>query len=156
MKSFRLVFTALSAMALVALLVGCGKTTSPTAVTTDSSAPAAPTSLSTTVDQVAGSATLHWAESQASDIQNYTVYAYAPSPDREESYLQVGSTTDTQFTIPMGYNQGHQYFRVLATNTGGNNSALSAALQVSLPYLNGSGGGSGSGSGGGGKGTRGD
>ena len=141
MRSFRFVTTAFSAAALVALLAGCGTTTSPTAVTTDTTAPAAPTSLSYSLDRTG--TTLSWAPGPAGSISSYVIYMYQPDPSRSTSYVQVGTSTIATWGVPVDYQSGTQYFRVEAVNTGGNHSADSAVLTVT--FDNGSGTGRGTG-----------
>src|SRR5437762_5705374 len=83
-RSFRFVPTAFSAVALIAPLAGCGTTTSPTAVTPDTTAPSAPTSLSYALDRTG--TTLTWAAGPNGNITSYAIYLYQPDPSRSTSY----------------------------------------------------------------------
>lgn len=143
MRSFRFFVTAFSAIALVALLAGCGKSTSPTAVTPDSTAPSAPTNLSYSV--ASGSGVLTWSPDPSGSASSYVVFVYDPDPSRESAYTGVGTTTTTSFEIPGAYQIGVHYYRVQSVNNGGNHSASSAAVIV--PSLDRSGGGNPGGSG---------
>jgi hypothetical protein len=141
-KSLRYLLTSLGAIALVALLAGCGKSSSPTSLdpVPDNAPPAAPTGLHIVIDESTGYSTLAWDAPSGSNVGGFEIYAYSPSPDRDDAYLQIGETdeTATQFLIPGGYQEGVQYFRMQAFNPAGNHSPFSATLQAVLPGPNGS------------------
>lgn len=134
MKSLRYVFTALSAVALVALLAGCGKSTSPTAVTPDPAPPGAPSSVSVTTDYSTGMATLHWADSPGNSVKSWHIFAYDPDPARDDAYFEIGTTdaSVTSFLLPYSYQAGTQYFKVQGKDTAGNHSPFSFTVQVNL------------------------
>ncbi len=140
MKSLRI---PLLLLALVALLSGCGKSSSPTSVTPgapDPSPPAAPTSLTYTI-ATDGSVTLQWDQSSDPSVTGYQVFAFAPVPDRDNSYLSIGTTgVNTPYLmLPAQYTHGIQYFRVWTNNNGGH-SAYSPTMQATLPSTTGGGG----------------
>lgn len=134
MKSLRNVVTALGAVALIALLAGCGKSTSPTAVTSDGAPPAAPTSVDVTIDSGTGMATLNWADSPGNSVKDWHIFAYDPSPDRDDAYLEIGTTdaSVTSLLIPVSYQKGEQYFKIQGKNSAGNHSPFSITVQVNL------------------------
>jgi hypothetical protein len=119
---------------LVALLAGCGKSTSPTAVTPDPAPPSAPTSVDVTVDPATGMATLNWADSPGNSVKSYQVFVYEPSPDRDEAYLQIADldASQTSFLLPFLYQKGTQYFKVQSKNSNGNASGYSITVTVNL------------------------
>ena len=131
MRSFRFVTTAFSAAALVALLAGCGTTTSPTAVTPgDTTSPSAPTSLSYSQDRTG--ATLTWAPSTSGNVNSYVIFMYQPDPSQNMAFVQVGTSLIAAWGVPVQYQTGTQYFRIQAVNNGGNHSADSAVLTVTF------------------------
>ncbi len=146
MRSFRFVVTAFSAIALVALLAGCGKSTSPTAVTPDSTPPTAPTGLAFGMDG-SGAPTLSWAPDPGGSVSSYLVFVYDPTPTRDMSYTQIGQTATTSFAIPAAYQAGVHFYKVQAVNSGGNSSPYSSMLLVSFPSGSSTGGGGGGGGG---------
>ena len=138
MKSLRILLTSLAAVALVAMIAGCGKSTSPTSAETpvvDNAPPAAPTNLGVTINTGTGLATLHWDASTDANTHGYDIFAYSPAPDQDLSYTQIGQTDATTLTLPIpgGYQKGLQYFKIQASNTTGSHSPYSALLQVALP-----------------------
>lgn len=134
MKSLRNVLAALSAVALVGLLAGCGKTTSPTAVTSDEAPPAAPIAVNVTIDSGTGMATLNWSDSPGNSVKSWHIFAYDPDPDRDEAYVEIGSTDAavTSFLIPVSYQTGVQYFKVQGKNSSGNHSPFSYTVLANL------------------------
>lgn len=141
MKSLRFLLTSLGAIALVALLAGCGKSSSPTSLQVpDNAPPAAPTGLHIVIDESTGLSTLAWDTGSSPNIGGYEIHAYAPDPDRDSAYLMIGETdaTATEYLLPTVYQSGMQYFRVQAFNPAGNHSPFSATLQAILPGPNGS------------------
>ncbi len=134
MKSLRYVLTALSAVALVALLAGCGKSTSPTAVTPDPAPPGAPTSVNVTTDYSTGMATLHWADSPGNSVKDWHIFVYDPDPTRDDAYYEIGTVdaSVTSYLIPISYQTGTQYFKVQGKDTSGNHSPFSLTVQVVL------------------------
>jgi hypothetical protein len=132
-KSLRFVTLTLAAVALALVLSGCGKSTSPTssaAPAPDNSPPAAPANLS--IHMNSGKNFLTWDASASANVQTYDVFAYVPDPTRDNAYIQIGETSapTTSLQLPPAYQTGLQYFKVLASNGGGNNSSFSTTLQV--------------------------
>ncbi|HET7250113.1 MAG TPA: hypothetical protein VFI79_09725 [Gemmatimonadales bacterium] len=135
MKS-RFSFPLVIALATAALVAGCGKSTSPTSVTTptDSTAPAAPTSVSSTFDAATSLAYLTWQPSSSASVDGYEVWVYQPDPSRTNSYVLAGTVASpqTSWQLPVvGYTQT-RWYQVRAFNGGGNNSSWTTPLQVTL------------------------
>ena len=123
-------------LAAVAVLCGCGKSSSPTATevsTLDGTAPPAPQTLSVGNDASGGSA-LNWSASTAPDVATYQVWAYSPDPDRDNSYVKVWDTNGltTTYSVDATGESTTRYFRVCAVDVSGNRSALSSAVSVEL------------------------
>ena len=83
MKFNRFVLVSLAA---AALLSGCGKSTSPTGVTSnnlDTTPPPTPDGMTVVVDSNSGRQQLVWSPSSAADLARYQVYIYSPDPSRD-------------------------------------------------------------------------
>lgn len=133
MKSLRFV-SLMTAFVLALMVSGCGKSTSPTSSvpTIDNSPPAAPGTLA--IHMSSGLNHLSWQASASANTKTYEVFVYSPDPSRDGAYVQIGQTdaSVTSMTLPPSLQTGLQYFKVQATNGGGNNSAFSPTLQVVL------------------------
>lgn len=128
----------LLSVAAVAVLCGCGKTSEPVALenspaTLDETAPPAPQTLSVN-DDGSGGGSLVWSSSAAPDVAGYQVWAYSPDPNRDNSYVQVWTTTglETNYTIDGSGESTTRYFRVAAVDGSGNRSSLSAPIAVEV------------------------
>ena len=147
MKSFRFMTSMLTLIALAGLLSSCGTDSTPTAPgsSLDSTAPPAPSNLAQTNDPASGAAQLEWSASPAGDVAGYQVFEFDPSPERENSYVQVGETAAgvTTWTLPQTFSFATTYLRVRAVDVSGNRSALSADFAARLGPSNPTGGSSG-------------
>lgn len=129
----------LCALAAVALIAGCGKSTDPTRVTTednptpslDNSPPPVPSGLRVTED-LTGHASLTWTPSTAPDLAGYEIHVYDPDPDRESAYALLHSTDATTVSYSLDPSDGFvtRYFRVRSVDASGNRSAMSGTLSV--------------------------
>jgi len=93
----------LVSLAAVALLSGCGKSTSPTGVTSnnlDTTPPPTPDGMTVVVDSNSGRQQLVWSPSSAADLARYQVYIYSPDPSRDHSFVlargRPGSVGESQ------------------------------------------------------------
>ncbi len=131
----------LCAIAAVALLAGCGKSSDPTSAlpddsgtpTLDNTPPPVPTGVNVAAD-LSGRAQLMWDASSAADVAGYQIYVYDPSPERESSYTLLYDTDGVTTTYNLDPTQAStsRYFRLRATDTHGNASALSDPIMASM------------------------
>jgi hypothetical protein len=119
----------------VAVLPGCGKSSSLTNVpedaapTIDTSAPAAPAGLAAN-----GHYALVWDASSAADVEKYEVFRFSPDPSRLDAYVMIdvtGASTRRSAIINDASAPTH-YYRVRAVDEAGNTSAMSEALAVEM------------------------
>ena len=136
MKSPKRVVSMLVALTLAAMLSGCSKNTTPTAVDTvptlDQNPPAIPAQIIATRDEVTGPVTIEWTASSSANAASYQIYQYSPSPDRESAYVLIGETTATTTLFPLGWAMENAYYRLRTTSTTGVQSAWSAIVQVTV------------------------
>jgi hypothetical protein len=130
----------LCALAAVALMTGCGKSTNPTRVSTetenptlDNTPPPVPSGLRTSEDP-SGHTSLVWTESSASDVVGYEIYVYDPDPERETSYVLQYSTDASTFSYALDPADGFvtKHFRVRAVDSTGNRSAMTSSITVTV------------------------
>jgi hypothetical protein len=131
----------LCAIAAVALLAGCGKSSDPTSAlpdndgtpTLDNTPPPVPSGINV-VSDINGRAQLVWDASPASDVSGYQIFVYDPSPDRESSYTMLYDTDNgtTTYNLDPASTSTSRYFRLRATDTSGNASAMSEAVMANL------------------------
>ncbi len=146
MKSHRLIFPTLAAFVLALALSGCGTSTSPTSSvpSLDSSPPAAPTQLSSTLDATSGSQYLEWAPSASPSVTRYEVFVYSPSPARDNAYVMAGTTdaNTPRFHLPLVPEVTQQYYRVRAVAGASNiQGALSPVVAITIQPPSNPGGG---------------
>ena len=140
MKFNRFVLVSLAA---AALLSGCGKSTSPTGVTSnnlDTTPPPTPDGMTVVVDSNSGRQQLVWSPSSAADLARYQVYIYSPDPARDNSYVLAGETDahTAVFDLPVVNRRTSFYYRVGAVDESGNHSTLSSEYQAHLhPWVGG-------------------
>jgi len=142
-KSPKHVVSMLVALTLAAMLSGCSKNTTPTAVPTpdpipalDQNPPAIPAQIIATRDEVTGPVTIEWTASSSANAASYQIYQYSPSPDRESAYVLIGETTATTTLYPLGWVMENAFYRLRTTSTTGVQSGWSAAVAIS-PSLGG-------------------
>jgi hypothetical protein len=131
----------LSAIAAIALLAGCGKSSDPISAlpddggtpTLDNTPPPVPSGVNVTAD-VSGRSMLVWDASPAADVSGYQIFVYDPSPDRESSYTLLYDTDNGTTTYNLDPSQftTSRYFRLRATDTSGNASAMSSPVMASV------------------------
>lgn len=97
MKLNRSIIGLAAAIAMMAVLTGCGKSTSTTdpGPVLDTTPPPAVSGLSIFGNPVTGHMTLAWSPSAAPDVANYEVHGVDGA-----SYVQLGSTPDYRFELP--------------------------------------------------------
>jgi hypothetical protein len=121
----------LGALAMMAMLAGCGDTASPTALRSrlDTTPPPAPANLILSQDGM-GRPLLTLEASAAPDVIDYQVYVY--SPERDNAYVIVDDpdTGDCAFLLPTVGGTTHAVYRVRAVDAAGNTSAFSAAATI--------------------------
>ena len=139
MKSPKHVVSMLVALTLAAMLSGCSKNTTPTAVPTpdpipalDQNPPAIPAQIIATRDEVTGPVTIEWTASSSANAASYQIYQYLPSPDQENAYVLIGETTATTTLYPLGWVMENAFYRLRTTSTTGVQSAWSATVQVTV------------------------
>ena len=136
MKAPRLVFfSVLVALALAAMLSGCGKDSTPTGLSpVDEAPPAAPAQITSDVDAPTATGRLEWAPSASANVASYQIYQYLPSPDRESAYVLVGETNSgtTHFNLPWSYEPATLYYRLRAVSSTGVMSGWSALATVAI------------------------
>ena len=146
MKVVRL---SLCALAAVALIAGCGKSSGPTNVTPESGTPTLDTSPPpvpggfNVMDDPSGQVSLVWDESSAADVVGYEVFSYAPDPQSDESFALLYTTdaTTRQFNVDASPSYVTKYFRLRAVDAAGNRSPLTSTLGVTVGPLTTQGGG---------------
>jgi hypothetical protein len=133
-KSLRHVVPLLVLLTLAVMLVGCGKSAAPTAVTPlDETPPAAPTHILSSVDLTNASTNLLWTASTSANVAGYEVYLYSPDPTRENSYVLLAQTGAGVTTYPISVSEPTTLTCRLRAVTGtGTKSAWSeiATIQV--------------------------
>jgi uncharacterized protein YceK len=134
-KSPRWIQLSLIGAATAALLSGCGSSASPTdpGAGLDTTPPPAPANLVLTTDNE-GRSVLRWDPSAAADLSHYQVYVYDPAPGSGSSYVPVGdpNLTDNTYTMPDVSSDVTVTYRVKAVDISGNQSAMSAAFDITL------------------------
>lgn len=128
MKHGRSIVLALVAIALIA---GCGKSTSPTSVSNlDTTPPPTPTNLRAWNDGT-GHYSLTWSPSSAADLAGYEVWQCVPGSDvyTQTATLTAGSAT---CALPVVSATTDIEYRVRAYDTTGNRSAYSQSLVTEL------------------------
>jgi hypothetical protein len=134
-KSPRHIVPMLVALALAAVLSGCGKDSTPTGLAPlDQSPPAAPSQITSEMDASTANAVLEWTPSPSANVAGYEVYQYAPSPNRESAYVLVGETdaATTRYNLPWTYERTTLYYRLRAVSATGVKSEWSALTQVTV------------------------
>ena len=106
-----------SAIAMLAILSGCGNSTSSTSPVDlgDTTPPPAVTGLTVLANVLTDDITLIWEPSAAADVASYEVYG-ADSP----SYALIGSTSGTRMDVPAA--SAASTFAVRAVDGAGNAS----------------------------------
>jgi len=127
----------LVSLAAAALLSGCGKSTSPTGVTSnnlDTTPPPTPDGMTVVVDSNSGRQQLVWSPSSAADLARYQVYIYSPDPSRDNSFVLAGETDahTSTFYLPVVNRTTSFVYRVGALDQSGNRSALSSPYQAQV------------------------
>jgi hypothetical protein len=120
-------------VATVALLAGCGQSSSITDVpddtppTLDTTAPPAPTGFA-----ASGTRALKWDASAAPDVARYEVFKFSPDPSRTNAYemVDITSASTQRSSIVDGHAGVTQYFRVRAVDQSGNASPMTGAVAV--------------------------
>jgi hypothetical protein len=123
-KSIRM----LSAIAMVAILSGCGnsaRSVSPDAVV-DTTPPPAVTGISVLVEALSNDATLLWEPSAAADVSSYEIYTASGN-----SYGLIGSTSATRYGVP----SVPSTFAVRAVDYSGNRSPYAIFDGTDTPEL---------------------
>jgi len=127
------------ALAVVALVSGCGSSTDSVNVDgIDEAAPAAPAMMYTDIDARLNRASLRWDPSPSSNVSGYEVFYYNPDPMRETSYDLYRSTDASTRLVQMPYSSEAQtvYVRVRALGRSGNPGAFTAIYRMDIPASN--------------------
>ena len=135
MKSSRLVISTLVALALAAMLSGCGKNATPTGVNPiDEAPPAAPSQITSDMDPVTTLGRLEWTPSASANVASYQIYQYSPSPTRESAYVLVGETNSatTHYDLAWSYTPATLHYRLRAVSGTGVMSEWSALATVTV------------------------
>jgi len=130
----------LLSIAAIALLAGCGKSSSPVnavppeSPTLDTTPPPVPTGFCVTSDPSTGAESIVWNASSAPDLAKYEVYVYSPDPSRDESfvYLTTVSNDVTSYTLDPVSSATTLFYRLRAVDASGNRSAATSTVSVSL------------------------
>jgi hypothetical protein len=126
-KSPRLIILSLAA---IALMVGCGKSSTPTSSSPesplDTSPPAVPEQVALSVDPYSAGGVLTWSPSPSPDVARYEVYEYCPDPTRDNSYCVVFASDGlvTRWVVPPVSTNTVKWYRVRALDEKGNASSL--------------------------------
>jgi hypothetical protein len=140
-KSFRHIVPTLAALTLAALLVGCGKKSTPTGVSPlDETPPAAPSHVMGMPDLENGCVILQWTPSTSPNVRGYEVLSYLPSPDRENAWVVITETEAdvTQYPLAGVTQTTIEYYRVRAVTPSGKHSEWSAVTMIILEPMGGS------------------
>lgn len=133
MKSLRVI---LLSFATIAIISGCGKSSSPTSAvpSLDSTPPVTPESMSITYDQVTRNKILKWAPSTSADLAGYQLYFYSPDPSRDNSFMLIAETDagTTQYEIPAVSLPNTHFYRVRSVDTAGNRSGFSPIFEINV------------------------
>src|SRR5262245_22841374 len=126
-KLFRSITLPIAGFAAMALLSGCGDSTSLTGPELDTTPPPAPTDLTFSRD-AAGQAVLTWTDSSAPDVAGYQVYVYSALPGGGNGFVPASDPngTDNSYTLPSSVELDSPIYRVRAVDTSGNQSAFSS------------------------------
>ena len=97
MKFNRSIIGLAAAIAMMAVLTGCGKSTATTdpVQVLDTTPPPAVSGINMFANQFTGQRTLAWSPSAAPDVANYEVHGVDGG-----NYVQLGSTSDFSFELP--------------------------------------------------------
>ena len=131
----RFIIASLLALATAAALSGCGKSGTPTSANPvlDSTPPQAPSGILLTSDPGTGLRMLQWTPNAEPDLAKYQVSLYAPSPDRDNSYVPVAEiTSGNRMRLPIVTDATTLYYRVRAVDATGNCSAASPVIVARL------------------------
>ncbi len=139
----RRVLTAVAFGAALFVVSGCG-TTNPVSsgsAALDSTPPAAPQNLKSTLAD-SGGLVLSWDASADADVAGYNVYRYSPDPSRENAYVKLNDAlvTGTQYIVSDA-TDSEGYYRVKAVDRSANTSSASSALEAAGAVPSGSGSG---------------
>jgi fibronectin type 3 domain-containing protein len=116
--------------AVVALLAGCGKSSSPTSVSSlDTTPPPAPTNLRA-VSDAQGHFSLTWSPSTAADLAGYEVWQSVPGSG---TFTLAARVTEGSCPLPITAQGTDKDYRVRAYDTTGNRSAYSSTLAAETP-----------------------
>jgi hypothetical protein len=133
---FRLLIVALAS---VAMLSGCGKSTDSVRVDPglDTSTPATPVGLHYVANEYDGTRYIEWNAVGAGDLAGYQVYAYNPTPDRDNAYEMIGQVINpaNRYQLPDAPVGTTLTVRVTSYNNGGKTSGMSAPLTVTYEAL---------------------
>lgn len=127
---FRLLIVALASLAM---LSGCGKSTDSVRVDPiDTSTPATPVGLHYVANEYDGTRYVEWNAVGAGDLGGYQVYEYNPDPDRDNAYEMIGQVLNSanRYQLPDRPVGTTLTVRVASFNNGGKTSAMSAPLTV--------------------------
>ena len=131
---FRGVFASLLAVGMCVLL-GCsedGTTIAPAddTGTLDTVAPLSP--IPSTAEQARGAISVEWLANSEPDVVGYNVYAYHPDPTRGSAYEKVNDTPVGSAQYFTDVTESVQWIRLSAVDGAGNESALSAPIQITI------------------------
>ena len=134
----------LLSLVAIALLSGCGKSTSLTDVPQDNSTPSLDTTappsvegLGVSVNEATGGKALVWSQSSAPDVARYQVFKFSPDPTRMDSYVLVDEAqapATRSLLMEVGASTT-EYYRVRAIDQAGNSSPLTTAFAVEVSPL---------------------
>jgi hypothetical protein len=128
--SFRKIGLPFVTIATMAMLAGCGGTSTLTGpLTADTAAPPAPANVTLSHD-AQGRPAIMWDLSASSSVTGYEVYMYSPSPERASAYVLLDdpNPADNEFVLPDGADA--TVYRVMAVTQSGTRSAMSAPVTV--------------------------
>jgi hypothetical protein len=118
-------------LAVIALLGGCGKSSSPTSVTNlDTTPPPTPTSLQAVTDAT-GHSTLSWEPSSAADLAGYEVWQCVPGDDQYTLAYQLAGD-NVSYVLPPVEQATIMEYHVRAFDLSGNRSAYSSGVTTQL------------------------
>ena len=128
---FRLLIVALAS---VAILSGCGKSTDSVRVDPglDTSPMSTPVGLHYVAHEYTGNRYIEWSPVANGSLAGYHVYQYLPAPDRDNSYEMIGEVINpaVRFQLPEGPVGTTLTVRVTSVSSSGKTSAMSAPLTV--------------------------
>jgi len=122
-------------LALVGILSGCSKNTTPTGLASlDQTPPAVPSQIAAHTDGTSGSPAIEWTASSSANAAGYEVYQYQPSPENESAYVLVGEidASTSRYDLPWPGEPTTLYYRLRTVSSTGVKSAWSAPVQATV------------------------